>query len=245
MIKKLSLSLFISVASFPFSPPSLSMEDGIQVITNPSTIRRQEAPNLVAYERTDNTYYWRKKPNDFPVILENPIPFSSSSSIGAPVTVFNEWPEKLNNASIFPYLLPHKLGAPHKEFYDFVKEWYQSSCAIICRVSPTDNKIIGSGSLISQTDIATARHNFENIPQNQLYVRFFRYLTAETRNPNLLHIEEHFLDIPVINHYKAQSGLDAGYLQIPRIQDEALFNQYTRVLPTPYNFIISGRSPRF
>lgn len=90
MIKKLSLSLFISITSLFFSPPSLSLEDGIQVITTPSTIRRQEDPNLVAYERTDNKYFWRKKPNDFPVILEDPSPFSFSSSFGAPITVFNE-----------------------------------------------------------------------------------------------------------------------------------------------------------
>lgn len=64
-----------------------------------------------AYEGS-NTYYY------------------SQEELSAPV-IANDWPEHIVNASIVPYLLPEQACVANGNFFEFVKSWYQSSCAIV------------------------------------------------------------------------------------------------------------------
>lgn len=180
-----------------------------------------------AFEQTDNLYHWKLQPNDSPVIDQTPEAYQGSSGY-APVTVYNNWPQ-LSNTAIFPYLMTPDGSDPHAEFYSFVQQWYQSSCAIIYRSSDIDSKVIGTGTLVSDTRIVTARHNFNNIQINQLYVRFFKY-GVQPKPDNWLEIQEHYLDVPVVKTYTAKEGLDAGQLEIPTFEGGDL-SKYAKVLP--------------
>jgi hypothetical protein len=199
--------------------------------TTPNTFFT-DCQGYFAYEQNDNYYRWQFKPSEVPVVDEGPraAPARWSSISWAPVTIYNNWPDKLNNVSIFPYLLPDGMGQPHKELSSFVKEWYQCACAIIYRASSIDSKIVGSGALVEENMVATARHNFESIPPSNLYIRFFKYLIQKAPDPMFLEIRESYLDVPVIKRYIPKSGLDAGYLQIPKLSEDTFF-QYAKVLP--------------
>lgn len=223
-----------------YAVASIAAESSALGIQNPvrDNITRidTEIPNAFAYEQIGSWYYWKIKPNDSPIIKEQPRPAPQSCdecSFGAPLTVFNGWPEKLSNAGIFPYLIKHPSieSSKYGEFCDFVTEWYKTTCAIVYYSSDGDSKIIGTGSLIRKNLVATARHNFENIPRERLFVRFFNYGVQSTRNPNYLKIHENYLDVPVAHKYRAQNGLDAGCLRISALQDKNLLSIYARILP--------------
>ena len=200
--------------------------------------------NSFAYEQKGDWYYWQMKPHDFPVINEDPRPYSqsygSSSLSFSPVTVHNNWPEKLENASIFPYLMGHSSidSVKYGGFCEFVQEWYKSSCAVVYYSDSGESKIIGSGSLIGINDknltmtISTARHNFEYFPIGNLYARFFQYQVTLTNNNNWLQVCENYLDVPICDLYRAVDGLDAGYLISPLLQNSNVFFQYAKVLHT-------------
>jgi hypothetical protein len=160
-------------------------------------------------------------------------PYEDSFHGASISSVYNNWPEKVENSSIFPYLLaqqPQHLW----DFSKFVQEWYKTSCAIVCRNSDTDYKIIGTGSLIGKHNqfnvnvISTARHNYQGL--SNLYVRFFNYKVQPTDRPNQLMVEENYLDIPVVGREDEPCGLDAGHLLIPRLQNNTLFATYARLL---------------
>lgn len=185
-----------------------------------------------AYESNDNWYYWEKRTQASVTYEEPPRPIQTSQSTltMTPLSSLNNWPERVQNVSIFPYLLPTSDANKYPEFCSFIKGWYQSSCAIIYYPPHGEAKIIGSGNLISNNRVSTARHNFNDIPNGQLYVRFFHYTVTEV-NDNWLKIEEKYLDIPVIKKFIASGGLDAGYLELPQLQDSNLFTHYAKILP--------------
>ena len=188
---------------------------------------------LIAFEQPNNYYRWQIVPQVSDVVDEHPQPSSSSfSNIGAPITVYNNWPEALSNASIFPYLLPSTHAS---NFHAFVRNWYQSACAIVYYPDSGDPKVVGSGSLIKDRIVSTARHNIEQIPRDKLFVRFFKYTVEETNDNNFLLIREAYLDIPIIAKTPALEGIDAILLDIPLLENTNIFRQYAKVLPIEMN----------
>lgn len=194
-----------------------------------------DVPGVFAYANSRG-YYHQIKSHDFPIIHEDPLPasfygFGGKTPLGFPLTNHNNWPEKLSNASIFPYLARHPSVNPgrYDEVCAFVNDWYQSSCAIVYS-SSTGTEIVGSGSLVGNGLVSTARHNFEHIPAHHLFARFFRYSVVPTPYVGVLWVQEHYLDVPVMSTYRAINGLDAGCLGLPFL-DPKLFSQYARVLP--------------
>lgn len=191
-----------------------------------------------AYERTNNWYYWENKSNEYSIINESFRAMSTDDSGLAPLTIYNDWPKSLKNANIFPYLLTPNNNAKHKEFYKFVQQWYQTSCAIIYDAPHSPCKIIGTGCLTDLAQkgepdnliVATARHNFQDIPIERLFVRFFKY-DVGIINSNRLKIQESYLDMPIIHVNNAEKGLDAGYLVLPALKNNSLFKQYGKILP--------------
>ena len=193
-----------------------------------------------AYESRegDNTYLWRVENNISPIVEEMPRGIESGFGYGStlsltPISIYNTWPEKVDNASIFQYLNQDR-EQDYPEFSGFIKDWYQSSCAIVYK-NGLSNKIVGSGILIQKTCIATARHNFDNIPFNNLYVRFFHYEVTNSFNPQYLCVRERHLDIPVIEKSIANNGVDGGYLTIPFLQNTSVFNRYAKEIPADFN----------
>ncbi len=198
-----------------------------------------------AYESADghNTYLWRVVHHVSPIV--NQVPRGMESDFGqenilsfTPISTYNAWPEEVDNASIFPYLNQDQIQE-HPEFSAFIKNWHQSACAIVYKNGAT-HKMIGSGILVANTVIATARHNFDNIPCDNLYVRFFHFEVTNTSSPHYLFIKERHLDIPVISKNNANYGVDGGYLQIPTLRDISVFNRYAKIIPANFNPIHSA-----
>lgn len=189
---------------------------------------------LLAYERIDNDYLWPIENHGSAVLAESPQPIMSmpeqTTLTYSPITVWNDWPEKLSNISIFPWLLPHAENSRHAKFSCFVKSWYQSACAIVYYPQSGDPKIIGSGALVRDGLVATARHNFENFPQDKLFIRFFYYSVSQVNN-HFLRIREQYLDVPIINRYPGNYGIDAGYLEIAMLCNKTIVTQYSKILP--------------
>lgn len=216
------------------SSPEVTVS-GIDEDSNGSVIHFTSSARRFAVERKDNWYESKIKSSMYPIIHRDPTAvdadFLTAAPAGAPVTAYNDWPkEQINNASIFEYLLDCADGQPYKEFYDFVKNWYQSACAIVYCPEQDDPVIIGSGTLIDWETVVTARHNFEFFPIDRLYARFFLYNSIIKSPGNCLRVNESYLDIPVINKYHAELGRDAGYLKLPSLALD-LFKQYAKVLP--------------
>lgn len=197
------------------------------------SLQRHETkvPGFSAFERTDNEYLWEIVHEVTTVMNEAPRPtpssmFSDATPLGAPITVYNNWQDRLCNASIFPWLLNADSG-----FSSFVKNWYQSACAIVYYPENGDLKIIGSGSLVANNYVASARHNFNSVPMDRLYIRFFNYTVTSSSRAGFYLIQERYLDIPVIRKYIAVGGVDAGCLEIPSLNDQNIFSRYAKVLP--------------
>lgn len=193
-----------------------------------------------AYESADgdNSYFWRIVENVSPIVDEVPHPVESDFGHGrglssAAISIHNAWPETVDNASVFLYL-NQDWAQDYPEFSAFIKNWYQSACAIVYKNGST-SKIVGSGTLVEKTHIATARHNFNDIHPNHLFVRFFRYKVTNTLNPRYLLVKERYLDIPVISKIIANHGVDAGYLKIPSLNDIGVFNRYAKIIPADFN----------
>ncbi|MCC2667239.1 MAG: hypothetical protein K0S63_1155, partial [Gammaproteobacteria bacterium] len=173
------------------------------------------APYL--YECLDNEYRWRYIRIVFPTLPQEPQGYSSFSDDGggASLTGWNDWPSSLSNESIFPFLLDSPSHELPPEFCNFIKRYYKASCAIVNKAVDGSVRIIGSGGLISNTMVATARHVFEEIRvPNNLYVRFYHYEVTQIDRNNL-NVKEHYLDIPVIRTENASQGFDFGYLYLP------------------------------
>lgn len=143
--------------------------------------------------------------------------------------MWNSWPE-VQNQSIFSFFLEDT------SFGKFVRDYYQSSCAVVYYPSNGDPKIIGTGSYIDsiwegkkEGVVATARHNFSGVSLSQLYVRFFHYNVSQI-NSHWLCVDEDFLDVPVTNTEIAAGGLDAGILRLLPIPSKYQA-QYTKMLP--------------
>ena len=146
--------------------------------------------------------------------------------------VDNNWPNDLANASLFPYLIEGSdVSDIYLEFCAFVQKYYKSSCAIVYYPENGYPKIIGSGSLIKESRVATARHVFEGVDLSRLYARFFDYAVTNTTRSDCLRVIENYIDIPVVSPIRAASGLDAGYLDLVNIPRE-LVSRFMRILPT-------------
>lgn len=203
----------------------------VELLTSGKHRHKTVVEGKYAYERQDNWFWWRSDLASAFSIIEEQLRPMPEESFGAPITIYNDWPEKLSNTSIFPYLIDYSTGKEpqYKDFYNFVKSWYQSSCAIIFS-SQDGCKIIGTGSLVDDKLVATARHNFQDIPIENLYIRFFKYDVKAVEN-GWLYVKEQYLDMPVTEKYLAEGGLDAGYLKFPALVNSALFASYGKVLP--------------
>lgn len=201
--------------------------------------------NWDAYESENggNSYLWRIVDNVSAVVNEVPHGIESGFGHGSTlsftsISSYNAWPEEANNASIFPYLNQDRIQE-YPEFSAFIKNWHQSTCAIVYK-NGAINKVVGSGILVTNTDIATARHNFNNIPCDNLYIRFFQYEVTNSSNPHYLCVRERHLDIPVISKNQANHGVDGGYLKIPSLQNTSVFKRYAKIISTDFNLFYSA-----
>lgn len=186
-------------------------------------------------ENTNNWYYWEKKQT----VVKNTFHASGqdffTTNIGADVSIYNNWPKDIHNSSIFPYLLLNSADAQQfPEFCTFIKNWYQTSCAIVFEPTVGDRKVIGTGTLVKNGLIITARHNFQYIPTKSLYIRFFRYV-VKNHDSKRLYVKESYLDLPVINKNLAKGGLDAGGLEFSQPLNKNLLSKYTKILPITKN----------
>lgn len=207
-----------------------------------SNIKRHNTlEGQVVYERTDNWYFVDVSESGARVIEEQPRPYVDEG-VGAPITIYNSWPEKLNNVSIFHYLCDDAT-AGSAEFIEFVRTWYKASCAIVYKSENEIPRIIGSGSLVSRNKISTARHNFNNFHNENLFIRFFSY-KVEKRGQNFL-VKESYIELPVINREIAAEGLDAGFLIIPKLMDQSIFSRYAKTLACSLDGIASGKYAMF
>ncbi len=218
-----------------FHPGAQAMQAGGDRGADPSLRHIATSSGRPAFERTDNLYYWAIGSGAAPVIPEGPRGFNFPAAAGGGLAGMdlsedNDWPKK-PNLSIFPYLLSHLPGQPYKEFYDFVQEWHRSACAIVYYPETGDPKIVGSGGLREGNRVATARHNFQGIPIERLYVRFSNYRLERTQSPQWMAIYESYLDIPVEHCIPARDGLDAGHLMLPIVDGEFL-GRYARSVQT-------------
>ena len=157
-----------------------------------SSPERQESSSLTQRSEriiAKNTYLWKIVPYSYSPIAEPPRPYEGTSGLSyAPLSIYNNWPEpqEVRNRSIFEFLLPHDANTPNSEFYQFVKDWHQCACAIIYKRDIGDPSIIGSGVLVSDDSVITARHNFNNIPLERLFVRFFITMLQGRRIQSIL-----------------------------------------------------------
>jgi hypothetical protein len=197
--------------NYPAPPLLVAKRIGFSQIQHSTNVA-----GLFAYERDNNFYYAQTATLGFSLPASAPQPFSGASShMGAPLSLAHAgWQKNVSNKSIFRYLLPHDNYSPTSELSTFIKEWYQTSCAIVFLPDVGEPKIIGTGTLIAPTEVVTARHNFQSIPAGKLYVRFFYYevQTVETDSHDVF-IKEKHLDIPVTQ------------------RSPQLFKQYMKVLP--------------
>lgn len=201
--------------------------NGLNLIRWPTNSKR------FAFECLENTYPFNMNDGGYPTVQEPPRPFISARFHGAYLSELNDWPRQ-GNLSIFPYLLHNEINL-HRDFYDFVKNWRRTACAIVYDPPVGDPKIIGSGAFLGNNQVATARHNFQDIPLNNLYVRFLNYKVERTEDPAILEIHEDYFDIPVITRNPAPGGLDAGLLILDTLQEEKRLSQYAFSLPTYVN----------
>lgn len=200
-------------------------------------------------EFTGGEYSYRDR--NLPVastISEGVEPYDCSAgdcTFGAPLSeVYNDWPEKIDNHGIFPYLLKERSS---NSFCSFVQNTYKSSCAVIGYTDDDVPFVIGSGGYIDGNllgfdggVVATARHNFNGRDLKRLYVRFYNYEVSKDENSEFLQVKEDYIDVPVIETRNATNGLDAGILRLYNMSGE-LCQKYTKMI-TP---TIDGYADRF
>lgn len=183
---------------------------------------------------------WRlveRDEHNFPVISDGIKPYSivhssSRSTLSmTPVSeAYNNWPQRLPNASLFPFLLSVDADTPYPEFSSFVQDYYKSSCAIVYYPEVGEQQIVGSGAYVADNLVATARHNFNHLDPSRLYVRFFHYEVKPAHSIRWLSVREDFIDVPVVSGFIAREGLDAGYLKLWPISNK-LSHKYVREIP--------------
>lgn len=210
-------------------------EDAADRETGVISHRLKHSERVVAIERVDNEYFYDRVEDGVGVVAEAPRPLSISRTrklVGAPITVYNDWPDRLDNQSLFSWLF-RSPRAEYRGFVEFVKGWSKSACAIVFYppAGASDPKIIGTGSLINVNIVATARHNYNGLDLARIYVRFFDYSLEVDPVSRRSVIKEHYLDIPILRVHNAAEGLDAGYVTIAELEDERLFHRFARVLP--------------
>ncbi len=194
-----------------------------------------------------NTYYLLKEQLGIQTLqqLPRPAPVATREAdyfSGTPLSVYNRWPEQVSNQSLFAILLGLNGFGAYPEFIEFVKTWYQCSCAIIYDLPIGDPKIIGSGNLMDNAWVATARHNFNDLPMSKLYVRFFNYRLSLCKN-GFIKVQETYIDVPVTKTCIAERGIDAGYLQLATIIDNRVLPYYNCQLPQYEKTLASLRIP--
>ena len=157
------------------------------------------------------------------------------SPFGAPLSEDNGWPEKIDNQGIFPYL----VRGSSDSFCAFVQDTYKASCAVIEYTDDNVPLVIGSGGYlngkrlgINDGVVATARHNFQGRDITRLYVRFYNYKVSKARNPRFLHVEENYIDVPVVATVEATNGLDAGVLLLKKIPRDLCQSYTSMISPT-------------
>jgi hypothetical protein len=189
-------------------------------------------------EEYKNSYTLPTNFSTFPTVLRVPQPreeelFTQQSL--TPLTVHNNWPESVDNESIFKYLLKDD------EFSRFVRTWYKCSCAIVYKKNPADQegKILATGTLIAADTISTARHAFNTFPLNNLCARFFHYESEISVDRRNYIISEYYIDIPFISSDWAVAGLDAGYLYFDPwfVLDSQQRRYLSCVLPINFNAV--------
>lgn len=136
-----------------------------------------------------------------------------SESAGAPISVHYNWPE-LENISINSVLLrTDSIG-------DFARNWYKSACAIVFQPYDSDERIIvGTGSLIEDNTVRTARHVFEN-GEGHYYCRFFDFNNNQTS----------FLNRSIFGNIKqAEAGVDLADIPLKSLNKND-FQKYCKVI---------------
>jgi hypothetical protein len=163
----------------------------------------------------------------------------SRSAVGTPLSeAWSEWPrDTISNKSIFSYLVD---SGGTNAFSRFVRDWYKSSCAIVYYSESGEPKLIGTGGYVDGSSwvgvdrgegvVTTARHNFEGLSVQYLYVRFFDYSVETVEGyPGWLRVRESFIDVPVVGKQIAEGGLDAGILRLLSIS-RGHRRQYTQMI---------------
>ena len=136
-----------------------------------------------------------------------------SESAGAPISVHYNWPE-LESISINSVLLrTDSIG-------DFARNWYKSACAIVFQPYDSAERIIvGTGSLIADNTVRTARHVFEN-GDGYYYCRFFDFNNNQTS----------FLDRSIFGNIKqAEAGVDLADIPLKSLNKND-FQKYCKVI---------------
>ena len=198
-------------------------------------------------EFTGGEYYYPANiQSTVPTISEGFMPsnFMGDSAFGEPLSeVHSDWPERIDNQGIFSYLLAERAS---DSFCAFVQSNYKSSCALIYYTDDRGPLVIGSGGYVHggwiQLDegvVATARHNFQGKDITQLYMRFYNYKVKRTADPRWLHVEENYIDVPVIGAMIATNGLDAGVLRLRTIP-ENLRHNYTKLIYPAVDGYVDG-----
>ena len=190
-----------------------------------------EKAGLFGAHQTENWFYLDAV-GDGSALTEPPRPYHPSlQRRGTPLSLLNQWPKQLNNATLFQFLCEPPAQSPHKDFYDFVKKYYQSSCAIVVQNAAGHRKIVGSGGLIKYSEeyhVVTARHVVEHVANEKIFVRFFRYTIGKKENRSC--VFESSIDLPVLKRIVAKNGVDGCYLHIALPVNKVLFSQHTNLV---------------
>ena len=222
------------LCSFFFFILSFSSFDAAAMHTGGEDPHRWQTPTgHMIREYRNNWYLWSADARGAAVIPEGPRPILDAGDgelegTGASLDVYNDWPPQVENEPLFQYLLPDQAPQPYQGFRDFVKNWYQSACAILHDSDSEDPKIIGSGASVGQDRVVTARHIFHTIPLANLFVRFSRYDVNYSQDPRWWIVKEQYIDVPVLGTEMTRDGLDAGFLILPPLGQ---LSHYTRSVP--------------
>lgn len=229
------------------APPASDMPAGytreMPTVVNYGKIFQTKTPGRVGIHQSNNWYY-RDAMNNGPALLEPPRPYYPlNQSRGTPLSALNRWPEKCDNANIFEFFFEPPASSPYKDFYQFVRQHYQCSCAIVVENSMGMRKISGSGGLThynQRLQVVTARHVVEHVANENIFVRFFRYKVGELAGRDC--IIESSIDLPVLDKVIASEGVDGCYLTFAEPVDENLFAQHT-CLVEGYNTAVMQSLP--
>ena len=104
---------------------------------NVSELARNNNFNAPAYQLNSDWYYWRGRTASVVPASDEPRPIRNAGQPEyMPLSIaYNDWPEKLDNFSLFPLLLENPPYRFSPDFYTFVRDYYHSACAICLQIT--------------------------------------------------------------------------------------------------------------